>query len=239
MASRSPMLYNPPAKPARPFSADYPAGAPSNAAGQLTHDIEGRPLVARWVVGRRVVGGSDEAISPAEYGAITESAIGAVPEAVAPGTLPRGTVGAYRLTPGPDRLDRNIAFSRALSPRSAERVTAHEMSHMIDELAGTIPTRGLDRELRQLYNTMNTAQERTRHLTGPQHFGYSGEAVQRELMAEAIRAYMADPNYIKMVAPNVAKAIRAAVNPNHRLSKVIQFNALPLAAGGFSSGEDD
>jgi len=29
MASRSPMLYDPPAKPARPFAADYPAGAPA------------------------------------------------------------------------------------------------------------------------------------------------------------------------------------------------------------------
>jgi hypothetical protein len=31
-------------------------------------------------------------------------------------------------------------------------------------------------------------------------------------MAEAIRAYMADPNYLKTVAPKTAAAIRAAVN---------------------------
>ena len=49
---------------------------------------------------------------------------------------------------------------------------------------------------------------------------------------------MAEPNYIKSIAPDVAKAIRAAVNPNHRLRRIIQFNAVPLAAGDVSSEED-
>ena len=239
MASRSPMLYNPPAKPARPFSADYPAGAPADATGRLTHDIEGRPLVAKHVSGRRVVGGGDEAIPPAEYVAITEGAIGSRPAAVAPRTLSRGTVSAYRLTPGPDRIERDIYFSRALSPQSAERVVAHEMGHMIDELAGQIPTAGLATELRRLYNTMTTGWERTRHLSGPQHQGYRAADVPREQMAEAVRAYLTDPNYIKTVAPRTAAVIREWVNSHPTLSKVIQFNALPLMAGGLSSGEDD
>jgi hypothetical protein len=59
---------------------------------------------------------------------------------------------------------------------------------------------------------------------GPEHFGYRGSDVQRELIAEAIRAYMADPNYLKTVAPETAKAIRAAVNNNPRLNRTIQFN---------------
>jgi hypothetical protein len=58
-------------------------------------------------------------------------------------------------------------------------------------------------------------------------------------MAEAIRAYMADPNYLKTVAPKTAAAIRKAVNAHPFLSKVIQFNALPLAAGAVSTREDD
>ena len=56
MASRSAMLYNPPAKPPRPFGADYPTGTSADATGRLTHDIEGRPLTAEYVVGRNVVG---------------------------------------------------------------------------------------------------------------------------------------------------------------------------------------
>jgi hypothetical protein len=50
----------------------------------------------------------------------------------------------------------------------------------------------------------------------------------RELMAEAIRAYLADPNYIKTVAPELAGAIRDAVNSNRILAPVIQFNNLRL-----------
>jgi hypothetical protein len=50
--------------------------------------------------------------------------------------------------------------------------------------------------------------------------------VPKELMGEAIRAYLTDPNYIKTVAPRTAAAIRAAVNAHPELSKIIQFNAV-------------
>src|SRR5438552_1834051 len=52
LASRSAGLYNPPAKPPRPFVDDYPLGAPVDATGRLIHDIEGRPLTARYIAGR-------------------------------------------------------------------------------------------------------------------------------------------------------------------------------------------
>ena len=45
-------------------------------------------------------------------------------------------------------------------------------------------------------------------------------------MAEAIRAYLADPNYLKTVAPKTAAAIREAVNSHPILSKIIQFNTM-------------
>ena len=115
-------------------------------------------------------------------------------------------------------------------------MAAHEIGHMIDELAGSIPTAGLNTELRQVYNTLTTGRERTRNLTGPQHLGYRSDDVPRELMAEAIRAYMADPNYLKTVAPRTAAAIRAAVNSNPRLAPFIQFNSLAgLGLAGIAS----
>jgi hypothetical protein len=49
-------------------------------------------------------------------------------------------------------------------------------------------------------------------------------------MAEAIRAYMWDPNYLKTVAPKAAARIREFVNTNPQLSKFIQFNAVAGAA---------
>ena len=69
------------------------------------------------------------------------------------------------------------------------------------------------------------------HLTGPQHLGYTGDSVPRELMVEAIRAYMADPNYLKTVAPKIAAAIREAVNSHPALGKIIQYNAAMMGLG--------
>src|SRR5262249_26321914 len=63
--SRSPpsprLIYNPPPKPPRPFEADYPHGAPADATGRLTQDIEGRPLTAKYIVGRSAAGAEDQA----------------------------------------------------------------------------------------------------------------------------------------------------------------------------------
>jgi acetoacetate decarboxylase len=58
--------------------------------------------------------------------------------------------------------------------------------------------------LKPLYNTLNTGSERTRNLTEPKHLGYRGEELRREYVAEATRAYMTDPNYMKTVAPKTA-----------------------------------
>jgi hypothetical protein len=43
-------------------------------------------------------------------------------------------------------------------------------------------------------------------------------------MAEAIRIYMANPSYMKEVAPKTAAAIRKAVNADPAIRKIIQFN---------------
>jgi hypothetical protein len=89
LASRSAGLYNPPVQPLRPFEADYPSGKwpggpPADAAGRLTQDIDGRPLVARWVVGRNVVGGKDQAVPAAELDAVGRAATGRGFEAAPP-----------------------------------------------------------------------------------------------------------------------------------------------------------
>jgi hypothetical protein len=227
LASKSARLYHPPIKPSRPFELDYPHGAPTDEVGRFTHDIEGRPLVAERIVGRTRLGGPDEALSPAGVQSVGKGSVGARYTPVSARAIGRD---AGRLVistePGAARRSIDILYDRNLSDKQAERVIAHETSHLIDELAGRIPTTGLNTELRQVYNTLNTGQERTRHLTGPQHFGYRGDDLSRELMVEAIRAYMADPNYLKTVAPRTAAAIREAVNSHPTLSKIIQFNAV-------------
>jgi hypothetical protein len=232
LASKSAMLYNPPAKSPRPLSADYPHGATADAAGRLFADIEGRPLVAESVAGRSLVGANEKAISPAELEAIATKLSGNAPQSVAAREIGGNAGRLTWLRHRPDALrDYQILIDRGLTPQQFARVLAHETGHLIDEMAGRLPTAGLNTELRQVYNTLNTGQERTRDLTGPQHLGYTGDSVPRELMVEAIRAYMADPNYLKIVAPKTAAAIREAVNSHPVLSKIIQFNTMagPLA----------
>lgn len=231
--------YNPPAKTPRAFEADYPAGAPADAAGRLAADIEGRPLTADYIAGRRMVGGRDESLSPAEIRSVGETGTGGVVEAVAPSQI-RGAAGAVVVQPG-SRLPGKIFLSDKLTEAQAGRVLPHEVGHVVDQLANEIPTDGLPRELGQVYNTLNTGRERTTKLMGPQHIGYKGEEVGREYMAEAIRGYMLDPNYLKTVAPKTAARIREYVNSNPRLSKIIQFNSVlgAGAVGGGLAGQND
>jgi hypothetical protein len=218
--SRSAGLYDPPKKARRPFEADYPsAEGVADEAGQLVKDIEGRPLEADLVAGRREIGAADEPILSAgavaaEYGIAIEG----VPARRIGGDAGRLILGRVPETSAPEG---RIAVDYSLPASKRDRVVAHEVAHLIDELAGHIDTSGLNTELKQIYNTLNTGQERTRHLTGPQHHRYRGEDVLRELMAEAIKAYLTDPNYIKTVAPKTAARIREAVNANPRLSRHI------------------
>jgi hypothetical protein len=115
------------------------------------------------------------------------------------------------------------------------------MGHMVDSLADRIPVEGIRKELNTVYNDLNNpALAQARALNpdvdpwsrsplrnyGPKAQGYIGEASDRELIAEAIRAYFADPNYLKSVAPATAARIRAHVNSNPRLSPNVQFNSV-------------
>jgi len=234
-------MYDPPSKPARPFEADYPAGARTDAFGNLTHDIEGRPLhVGGRIVGRRVVGGADEALPAAEFDAVSTAATTRGTEIEQARKL-AGDAGRYVETR--DRrsgqiTDNAILLSDRLTREQLPRVYGHEIGHVIDQLAGEIPTRGLSGELKALYNTLNNPNRTGGEAASwgrpstPQASGYSDGEVPREFMAEAIRAYMADPNYLKTEAPKTAAAIRAAVNANPEVSRIIQFNmgGSPLAA---------
>lgn len=121
----------------------------------------------------------------------------------------------------------------------------HEAGHVIDDLAfGAIPTKGIDKPLRSLYEELNTpGWFKPGRGVRPESL-YRGEQVQRELMAEAIRAYIRDPNFIKTKYPEVAKRIREHVNANQNLRNVVQFNQVaPLALLGsglaFGTSESD
>ncbi len=127
-----------------------------------------------------------------------------------------------------------------MSAKPLARVQAHEIAHGIDELAGQIDTSLLKGELQTVYHDLNNPNSSpTAKQWTPQAAGYKGSDVDREYVAEAIRAYMIDPNYMKTVAPNTAAAIRGAVNSNARIADTLQFNSLApflLTASGGALG---
>ena len=235
LASRGAKVYNGPVTK-RPFSADYPdVQGRYDAAGNLTHDIDGNPLeVGGRIVGRSVVGGADQALSPTEFDAIAKEGTGRNTQVVPPSKLGRsgrdlGNVEVNRYT----RLPEEVGLSNKLTPDDLPGVYGHEIGHVIDQLAGEIPTEGLTRELKALYDAGNNpnrahgnpdmpAKWAQRHR--PEDAGYKGEDIPREWMAEAIRIYMANPGYLKDAAPKTAAAIRKAVNADPAIRKIIQFN---------------
>ncbi|MCC6734909.1 MAG: hypothetical protein IT534_02135 [Bauldia sp.] len=111
-----------------------------------------------------------------------------------------------------------------------------DLAGRLTRWAGSVPvntwsTSGLMRDLRTIYHDLNDTSWRrgkpTRSglQTSPEMMGYRGEKVDRELWSEAIRAYLADPNYINQAAPRVAQAIRDHWNTHPELSRIIHFNA--------------
>jgi len=144
-----------------------------------------------------------------------------------------------------------LAYLHELNVADAERVSAHMLGHLLDCRAGMISAThaneesqggcqdNLSEELRYVYNDSNNAAlNEARRLDpglrphdapeyqgfGPEQRACYGADALAELVAEAIRAYMQNPNYLKTVAPNVAARIRAAVNTNPNLNRIIQFN---------------
>ncbi len=226
---RSGKIDAPPERQQRAFSDDYPSTSPSDGTSRLTVDIEGRPLSAQYIAGRRMVGGVDEALSTTDVqrvadllGAITRPAISSDKIGSDLGRYVAGSDAAGNAT-------RNIFLSPALTQQQAPHVLAHETGHLIDDLTfgRAIPLNGVKREADQVFSDLNSTMYVPKGKIGarPQDFGYTGADVPAELNAEGLRAYMQNPNYFKTVAPNMAARYRDFVNNNPNINKVLQLNS--------------
>lgn len=163
-----------------------------------------------------MVGAADEAISRSgldDIGSLLGAAAQRFPAASAE---LKGNAGRYVADSAVDSSTRRRIFiDQALDPQQAGRVQAHETGHLIDDLifgrvgpgGAKLPTKGLTKELHGLYEELNTSGwfKPGRGMT-PEGQGYRPDAAEGELVAEAIRAYMTDPNYVKTKAPKVAAA---------------------------------
>jgi hypothetical protein len=206
--------------------------------------MDGRRLRAEYVVGRRHKDGPDVALQPDEMNDVIGKLLGVRPRFLSEDEMreeystPAPPVGRtrFRLPNWP----RSVDIGSDLDPSGRDVTVGHELGHVLGGTSDFTAPNIMD-ELRALYNTINNS-KRTPDgrdaapgpAVTPETFGYRyWRAAHDEYVAEAYRAYMRDPNFVKTVAPNVAAAIRRAVNTNPRLNRVIQFNSLkfPSYAG--------
>jgi hypothetical protein len=240
----------PPPKPQRPFTEDYGTAPPIDEQGRLLNDIEGRPLGAKFVAGRRFSDAADEPLSPEDIrGALAEAGIGLKyvkdekPDLAK--TYSKFLRGFYERTDF-DKGPPNHNIYLNLGPKAPDRdfVIAHEFGHAIDDLAGNLSATITHDEMAELSFVYGHLRNRGENgqLLQPENFGYPADLVNSELVAEGFRAYMTDPNYFKTAAPKTAAKFRAAVNANPYLQRAIQLNslgALGLIGAGIRSQDRD
>jgi hypothetical protein len=217
---------------APPFKEDYPTEPRTDGTGQLTHTIDGHPLVGRFVAGRKEKDGPDVGLKPEQYDDLMMALIGQRALDV-PGRMMRGdAIGITRYNSAGRPLA--VWLNRDMNPLDRTGVYGHELGHVIHRLAGArLDIDDLMEELRPLYNTL-TNPNRTSNgvnavpgrMMSPADFGYSGDQVKHEYVAEAFSAYLTDPNYIKSVAPKTAARIREWINTHPSLAPTIQLNSL-------------
>ena len=239
-AFRSASIFAPKPVTQRPFNVDYPQSTGRPDGSKLLFDIEGRPLSARYIAGRNMVGMADEPLPTGGAAGINE--LLGIPVKEVPRTSAdlKGDVGRFI-----SGHNRRIFTDAALPDDKARMVLEHETGHALEDLVtgAKIPTTGIEKELARLYSDQNTAHYVPKGKIGatPKTQGYSKpDDIEREYMAEAIRAYFYDPNYIKTVAPKTAARIREYFNSNPNTKDVIQFNSLlaPAASGGLLNMTD-
>jgi hypothetical protein len=243
--SRNIGMYAPPGAPQRPFKFDYRRTPRTDDTGRLLEDIEGRPLDARFVVGRQFAGKGDVAMTPAEIKAalmgldIRHAELEKVPM---PGNNTAGVFGGEMVGRRPVG---DLFVKSTLSEEDRNITLAHEFGHAIDHFTNYFSdhlTTAEIAELRKVYPTMRAGPRKT-PVPQPEDFGYPPHQINGELVAEAFRAYLMNPNWFKAVAPRSAARFRAAVNKDKYLKHIIQFNSLGaaglLSAGAGSEDQDD
>ncbi len=241
--SRAIGMFKPPRIWQRPFNWDYRTPPRTDESGRLLFDIEGRPLRANFIAGRRFADKPDVPLSADEIRqAIDQLPIryAETPGIPIKGKVNEGVVGLYQGYPSGRGPAGNMFVKSTLSPEDRDLTRAHEFGHVIDHFTGILSKKLTDQEiaeLRKVYTTLRAGPRKTLY-PQPEDFGYPENQVNRELVAEGVRAYLTNPNYFKMVAPRTAAKIREAASRKRSLKRVIQFNSLG-AAGLVGAGADD
>ncbi len=227
------MSYNAPDKPPMPIGDYYKSGVPTDGQARIVATPEGHVLSAPTIIGRSSVGIPENAVQEKRALESLGESISGRPVSPLEKSQRRRASGGY------DPVTGDILINPDAPQAEQTHALQHEIGHAIDYAVGGISQDKIKTELNRVYNTMVTGQERTKNLTRPTDLKYSPNESPGELMAEAIKAYIHNPNYLKTVAPRTAEAIRRAVNTHPHLSKIIQFNSVAgagLGLGALGSG---
>lgn len=239
-ASRS-VGRDPPSLPQRSFEHDYPTLPAGSVGGQrLSVDIEGRPLGGGAIAGRRLVGGPDVPLNDAELASVLRQLNIPVTKRTV-GELGRKVDGKYYSAGG----ERSIGLLDSLDAARSGRTVRHEFGHALDDLSGpyspalrggALPDDGIKRSLASLYDDLNSPMgpaavpRPPKKQVTPGYFGYRPEQFREEHLADAFRAYLTDPNYIKAKWPDVAAHLRKFVNTSPLLKDIVQLNSAASGA---------
>lgn len=233
--------------PQRPFHDDYPSASGSDVGQPLASDMDGRPIFpGATVAGRRTVGGDDIPLSAEEVDDVFRR-LGVDTQGV-PRASPalQGDFGRYVRGPGEGgKVDRAVSYAIDFGSDAANQFARHELGHVVEDMAfgRSIPTKGIKKELLSNYEQTNPVGNfKAGRGATPETFGYSGPEADSELIAEAFRHYINDPNSMKSKFPKTAARLREYVNTNQNLNPYLHLNSLsPLAPLGLLSltGDSD
>ncbi|MDW6020253.1 hypothetical protein SAZ10_00590 [Mesorhizobium sp. BAC0120] len=218
-------------KETRLFKDDYPGVVPADEKGKLLYDLDGRPFNAdaEYVVGRRVAGGEDVPLPEEAIDEITKKIMGKEIE-YDPKDLAKGETGFVKL----DKTGKptQVVVDPRLPADELLETKAHEFGHVVEITAKGrkgLPTYNRRPELHRNYSTGIDGEIRNENLISPKQYGYIGQSRDRELWADAFRAYALSPSYFKNRFPDLAREIREAVNTHPEFKNLLQFNSIAAA----------
>lgn len=119
-----------------------------------------------------------------------------------------------------------------------------EFDASMGTVVGTLDTKGIIRDMERIYHQGRTGRSadgvRPKNLNTAKIDGYSSADSLRGLAAEAFRAYIENPGWIKANYPKVAERLRRHVNTGPKIRDWVQLNtAMPvaLAAGALAASD--